>query len=547
MTDPADAFVTRRGLAMLGSASVAVLATPSQAAPATARMNEARIDVTLPPFNAVGDGQIDDSGAIIAAVAALPARGGVVVLPSAFAYRLGGTITDGGKAVAFEIGHTRVIAPPGQTAFDLRTNGSSLTGAGPGATAIAATPPGAPPRMPTLAIELDRGKVAACRVRDGGAGLRSTPLAAISASPTKRDAALVLGILDGRVVEAAVVASGEGYAAAPTARFLGGGEAVVRISEAQHCRVQGLSIDLGSIPHAVGIFHRGGWYADVANIDVVEARRHETAIALFVESFTRGEPGINGAWGGAYVSRYANVVAKRTVVLGHDRSTATTLHFDTLDAANVHIHGAIAITMTNPVLQGNAGAFLDLVNVDGLTITGGDLEGEAVVLHVRGVCNNVRLAPLSYSATGPLVHGAVGTGWRIDLARSNAGDESLQTGNGGSAGVAYQNTGWIEKHRQGLHYSGDSIVYSSNIKLTGPSEGVLDNPANAGFALVMTASAQLLLKYADRGAGPVRVHDIAQFDPAGVRLPGLPSSRPPRGSQRLWYDPADNNRIKFEP
>ena len=545
MNDPPTPPITRRALAALGGAAATALAT--SAGKTTSSRDSATIDVLQPPFAARGDGRHDDAEPIMAAVAALPENGGTILLPGAPEYRFGRTVTDGGKPVAFVLGHTRIVAAPGVPAFDLQTNGSGLQGAGPGATVIVASPPDTPIEMPNLAAIAERGRVARCDVVASGSGLRTTPLIEVEASSTRRDAALLASVRDGSVSEARVLAAGRGYAQGPAVRLLGGGHAVVRISDVQHCRVEGFSIDLARVPHTVGLLHRGGWYADVSNIDIVESGRADTAIALMIESYTRGEPGVNGSWGGAYVGRYANVVAKRTVVVGHDRSTATTLCFDTLDAANVHIHGGAAITFINAVLQGDSGAFLDLVNVDGLTLVGGDLEGGAAVLRVRGTCNNVRLAPLAYSATGTLVHGEIGSGWRFDLARGNVADEPLQTGNAGSAGVAYQNTGWLEKHRQGLQYSGDSIVYSSNIKLTGPSTGVLDNPATAGFALVMTASAQMILKYADKGRGVVQVHDIAQFDPGGVRLPGLPSSRPPPGSQRMWYDPADANRIKFQP
>jgi hypothetical protein len=34
---------------------------------------------------------------------------------------------------------------------------------------------------------------------------------------------------------------------------------------------------------------------------------------------------------------------------------------------------------------------------------------------------------------------------------------------------------------------------------------------------------------------------------ASITMPGLPSSNPGAGSRRLWYDPADGNRVKFAP
>ena len=83
--------------------------------------------------------------------------------------------------------------------------------------------------------------------------------------------------------------------------------------------------------------------------------------------------------------------------------------------------------------------------------------------------------------------------------------------------------------------------------MTGPLEGMLDNPANPGVALILTISGQLVLRHAEPGRGPVAVRDMVMFDAAGIQLNHLPATRPPAGSNRLWHDPDDGFRVKFQP
>lgn len=543
-----SAGLTRRGLAAAGGTALSAFALSSGAA---ARPTDAddhpSVDVTRAPFLARGDGVADDAAAIRAAVASLPSTGGIVLLPGGRRYRLETTVHDGGKPVTFEIGHAQVFGPAVGPLFDLRTNGSAIVGQGPGATTLHLNPAQRKPVAPRLAIQLKGGKVSGAIVEASGSGIATTPLLEVGKSPTDDSAAFDLSLRDGKVIGVTPIAAGADYRAAPNVQMIGGGECAVRLYEASHCRLTGFTIDMAGLAHAVGIFQFGGWYADVSCIEVAETRQHASAIALLIDSHTLGHAGSNGNWGGAYVNRYAQLIAKRTAVIGHDTSKATTLHFDTLDAANIHLQATIGVLLSNTVLQGNEGAFLDLVNVDGLTMIGGDVEGEAALVRARGVCDNIRLAPLAYSATGATVRGPIGTGWRLDLAKANAGDAMLCTGNTGSAGVALQNTGWTERHRAGIQYSGGSVVYSSNLRLTGPHEGLLDNPDNPGFALVMTVSGQLILRRAQAGARNAVVRDVAMFDDGGVQLHDLPSSRPPAGSKRLWFDPADGFTVKFQP
>ncbi len=545
--------LTRRdAVAVSGSLLTLMLTGSNTTAPTTNNGSRVTpggdtIDVTAAPFSAAGDGRGDDAPAIQRAVDALPATGGTVRLPGPRIYRLGHTIRDGTKPVSFEIGHAQVIGPDDGPLFELHNNGSSIAGAGPGATILRMSAPARAPTLPIFDALLDGGKVRGVRFVSTGSGLASTPLIDVADSPTHDGAALIAKVGQGQVVDVRCVATGAAYTRPPPLRIIGGGECAIRMHQASHCRLSGFTLDMANIPHAAGIFQYGGWYVQVERIDIDKDRQHATAIGLVIDSHTLGEAGHNGNWGGAYVNRYAQVVTRRCYVVGHDSSTATTMHFDTLDAANIHLHGAVGILLSNVVLQGSEGAFLDLVNVDALSMIGGDVEGPATFMRTRGTCNNLRLSPLAYAANGPFVQGPVGAGWRIDLAAVNSQAETLHTGNGGSAGIAYQNTGWLEKHRVGIQFAGSSIVFSSNLRMIGPYEGILDNPANPGFALLLTISGQLVLRYAPPGNGKLKLLDMAMFDQGGVQLHNLPNSRPPQGANRLWYDPADGNRVKFMP
>ena len=505
------------------------------------------IDVTAAPFSAAGDGRGDDAPAIQAAVDALPASGGAIYLPGPRIYRLGHTIRDGAKPVSFKIGHAQVIGPDNGPLFELHNNGSSIAGAGPGATILRMSAPARAPTLPVLNALLNGGKVRGVRLVSPGADLASTPLIEVSDSPTHDGAAVIATVGQGKVIDVRSVAAGASYTQPPVLQIVGGGECAILLHQASHCRLSDFTLDMAHIPHAVGVFQYGGWYVQLERINIDKARQHATAIGLVIDSHTLGEAGRNGNWGGAYVNHYTQVVTRRCFVVGHDSSTATTIHFDTLDAANLHLHAAVGILLSNVVLQGSEGAFLDLVNVDALSMIGGDVEGPATFLRTRGTCNNLRLSPLAYAANGPFVQGPVGAGWRIDLAAVNSQAETLHTGNGGSAGIAYQNMGWREKHRVGIQFAGSSMVFSSNLRMTGPYEGILDNPQNPGFALLLTISGQLVLRYAPPGNGKVKLSDMAMFDQGGVQLRNLPNSPPPQGASRLWYDPAVRNWVKFMP
>jgi len=505
-------------------------------------LDKARETVSVLDFRTVLDAH--DGIAYTRAVASLPLTGGKVVINAGLDDVIETTITDGGRPVEFVMEACRITGPLNGPVFDLQTNGSSLTGAAPGGSIVKLRAQTNAPVMPTATLTMTAGAVIAAAIGSAGSNLRSTPLVQIGASPTQNDAALIATVAGGACTNFAVVAAGSDYVSAPAVTCIGGGECAIKMNEIQHGRLKNITIDMSNIPNAVGVYQYGGWYGVHEGIDVIKTARHPTAIAYLVDSHTLGVPGPTGSYGGAYVNRYTAIVAEVVFVVGHDTSTATTLHFDTLDASNVHIEGSIGLTFTNPVIQGSSGAFFDIVNVDGLYGYGGDIEGSAIVIRARGSCNNIRLEPLSYTASGQVIYGQIGTGWRLDLSKTNSTGEPLWTGGLGSAGIAWQHVGYKAKGRIGLPYGGDVLVAAQNVKITNDAftQGRLDNRDVGGFVLYMSTSQQLVMARAPAFVGAadadpiVDLIKIAQFDDGGVALLTLPTAAPAAGSKKLWND-----------
>lgn len=474
------------------------------------------ISVKSVPFSAAGDGVTNDAPAFNAAVASLPATGGTIYVPSSVGYKLDTTVTDGGKPVRWVVGHAEIIGPPSGFAIELTANGSSFEGAGPRATRFKLTAPSAAPVMPTVTAVLTGNAVTGATINTPGSGLHTTVLTEVGNSPTQADAAIIATVAAGALSGAAVVVQGSGYAGAPAVSFMGGGAGAIKSNEVQHSKISGFSVDTNNIPNAVAVYQYGGWYAKFEDIHVEPATEHATAIGLLIDSHTLGVPGPNGSYGGVYVSDYDRIQAKKIVVIGHDTSTATTLVFRTLDCQNLYLHAAIAITLINPVLQGDAGSFIDAVNIDGLTLIGGDMEGAATWIKTHGSCNNVRIdRTLAYSATGPVKYGPYGPGWDLNPAKANSSDGPLLVGSL-SADYRMQNTGWNVIHHMGIQHAGDTVGISANMKTASHTSAQLDDPTLAGFALFMNTSGQMFVKYANAGVNPVPTIEIAKFDALGI-------------------------------
>lgn len=499
-----------------GAALVGFLQSGTGAVARTAQ-DKMRDTVSVKDFGAVGDGTTNDYAAVAAAVTSLPSTGGTVIFPDSAGYKLDTTVTDGGKPVHFVLGGGTITGPSSGFIFDLQHNGSTIDGAGRGQTILKLTTPASAPTMPTATATLTADVVTSVAINTAGTNLASTPICVVGASPTEADAALIPTISGGGLTLLTVLVGGTGYVGAPAISFIGGGAGAIKSNEILAGRIRGISIDMSSIANACGLYMYGGWYNDWADIDIISTSVHASAVPIVIDSHTLGAPGSTGSYGGAYVNYFRNIYASKVYAVGHDTSTVTTLQFDTLDALNILLHACIAVTFVNPVVQSSGGVFFDLVNVDGMTCFGGDIEGSSTLIRSRGSCNNIRFfGPLAYSFTGTTKYGVLGTGWEINLAKSNSTTEPLRTGSGGAGGIAYQNTGWNVKHRLGINWSGDTMVYGSNIKLTSATAGTLDDINLGATVAYMDTNGQFVIKYATAGANPRTLVGIGQFGTTGI-------------------------------
>ena len=491
-----------------------------------------RIDVVA--AGAVGDGVTIDYVAIVRAMAALPATGGTVVFPDGYKFVMGATIYTGRKPIVFEIGTSTIILPPNAHGFVLQANGSGVRGR---------TRWGAILRhsrsdivYPDVATTLAAGSLASVTI-SGGSNVISTPVALVDNSPAPdklaKDAGVIATIGNGTVASLAIVAPGADYIANPAVSFLAGGAAAVMIDGVQGCEVHSFTTDFNQQPGTVALLQRGCWWSNVHSLDALYntatgvSSEHHTSVGLVVDSYTRGEPGASGDYGGVYVCNYSNLRFARRAAIGHDTSTFTTLSFTCCDIPNTFFHGGVGITEVNPVAQGERGTtFYHLINVDALTQLGGDFENAGTWYQFIGSCSNIRpINVLAYAASGTRWRGQPGTGSRFDFAKSNSSEEPLWIGSTGSTGIAYQNAGWLDKHRIGMPFSGDAMVMSSNIKLLGPAGGILDDPTRSGLACIMQSG-----RYSWRIAYPgdtieghpdqTKLAEFAYLDASGLSLPG---------------------------
>jgi hypothetical protein len=517
--------------------------------------------VSITDFGAVLDGSADCSPAFNAAIAALPGSGGTVVIPDGVGCRLATSVVTGtSKAVRFKFGKIRVICPPGEHGIVLQSNGSGLVGAGEWATVFELTAPASPMVLPTITTTIDGGGVVTGASIAGGSGMRSCPVAVVGLSPAQAtsqspDAGLVLTQSGGTVSLASVEAGGTGYLSAPSVSILGGGHAAVVIDNTQDCIVSGFSVDFKSVPGTVGVYHRGGWWCDIRNVNLFYnvsngvSSESATSIGLVVDSYTAGVPGPNGAFGGVYVSSYSDLHFTRRALIGHDTATVTTLQFNRCDFKNSFIHACVDVVEIGPVAQGPTGYFYDLINVASLTLIGGDFEDAATWFHFIGSCTNISVInTLAYSASGPRFRGQPGTGSQFQFAKTNSLSEPLRFGSGGAAAQSFQNTGWNIKGRHGFDYSGDVFILGAiNLKLLSATSGDLDDTSNGGLAVFANTSGQIFIRTATAGANPRTLTDYMELSTAGIRLRQLPSSSVTAGQYGLWYDAGDSNRVKFVP
>lgn len=538
LLDDADAAAQRATLAAVGTAALAastgagLVGAIGGLTGATARTAQAKMRdfVSVRDYGAVGDGTTNDSAAFDLAVAALPASGGTIYVPDATGYKLTTIVVTGTKKVVWRIGATTITCPAGNFALSLDSNGSQIIGSGRSSTIFKITAPASPLVMPTVTTALTAGALTTASV-SGGSGFVTVPIAVVANSPAAdavaSDAAVIATVSGGTVSSLAIVAAGAAYVSNPTVTFIGGGAGAIKINGVMGCVVRDLSIDFSSVDNSVGIYHFGGWFADISNIDRIYtiatgvSSESATSIGLVVDSHTDGVPGPTGSYGGAYVCRYSNIFFNKRALIGHDTSTGTTFQFSTCDFKNSYIHACVGITEVNPVQQAIAGTDnYHLVNVTGLTLFGGDIEDAGTWFHVHGSCTNIRIYnTLTGSASGTVRRGPLGSGWFFDTANSASTTPPLRTGSGGGAGLRFQNTGWTIKHGHGIDYSGDTLtVGATNIKPTGALTGNLDDTAASGVWITTSTAGEVIGAMAYAGANPVTGFQLMKFDASGMSI-----------------------------
>jgi len=528
------------GLANLGGVSLTNLALSTGAAlvgsiasgtGAVARTAQAKMRdfVSVKDFGAVGDGTTNDSSAFALAVASV-ATSAVICVPDSAGYLLNTRIDTGTKKIVWLVGATTITGPAGDFALSLDSNGSQLLCAGRGSTIFKLRAPASAMVMPTVTTARTAGALTTASP-SGGSGFVTTPVAIVANSPAAdavaNDAAVVATVSGGTVSALAIVAAGADYVADPAVTFVGGGHGAVKINGVMGCVVRDFSIDFNSVANSVGVYHYGGWFADISNIDRVftvatgVSSESSTSIGLVVDSHTDGVPGPTGSYGGAYVCHYSNLFFNKRALIGHDTSTGTTLQFTTCDFKNSYIHGCVGITEINPVNQAivNTDNY-HLVNVDGLTLIGGDIEDAGTIFHTHGSCNNFcALKTLTGSATGPERRGPIGTGWFLDWADTANPLAPMRTGSAGAAGHRFQNTGWTIQHGHGVDWSGDTFtIGATNIKPISATQAELYDNSASGLYLWSSTGGETGGRMAYAAADPVTTFDLYKFDAAGLSI-----------------------------
>lgn len=455
---------------------------------------------------------IDDTESFKRAVSFLPNTGGTIIVPdNPTGYFLSDSIYTGNKKVFWKIGACIINLPKSKHGFILETNGSKLVGSGRGLTFLKHSSIENIFTYPSVNANIVAGSINSLEVVNNSKFL-TCPITLISHNNStdnnSSDAGLISTVTNEEISKIDIFDKGEYYTSSPIISFLGGGAAAIVVDNVQACVISDVTIDYNSVFASVGVYHKGGWWIDVSRInsryDIItgEKSEHATSVNLLINSYTIGNPGSTGSYGGVYVCNYDNISGQTIGIIGHDVSTATTIKLTSCDFNSRYYHACVGITEINPVGQKDNGSFWDLINVDGLTILGGDIEGMATWYHCVGSCNNLKMInTLAYSATGALVRGKLGTGCFIDCAKTNSSTEPLRTGSL-SAGMMFQNTGWQIKHRHGIQFSGDVfVIASSNMKLISENEAILDDTNISGFALTINPYGELKIFYADVAPG----------------------------------------------
>ncbi|WP_173655657.1 hypothetical protein [Sphingomonas turrisvirgatae] len=489
------------------------------------------------PLAGVGMG--DAADAVDAAVDALPDEGGRVLIPRG-TYIFNRHFSDHGKPVLFELeSGARLVGPIDDWLGILTASGSGVVGMSAEGCVIELRAPSTPLVHATLTATLTGGGVSAVALTTLGTGYASQPEVTRTRSPTRKDAGFVAKVNydTGQMQSVAIGAVGEDYLVAPTLGLRGGGYGAFLNDGARRTRFENLFFDMKNIPNACGIHIRGGWYDCVRNCNVLYNSDHDTALFLAVESYTLGEPGPGGSYGGAYVNTYEYVRGKRLFFVGHDTSTGTTSLILQPECLHISIHACVYFDVFVPVLQplGVAApsvdareALFDFLNVDAINIKGGDFEtpnrfgpdnGRCIMFRSSGSCRNVRIDGTGTNAfAGTIEEDRLDVGSRVCLSDPTKQARDLKI----ALADEWRQPGWDNVQRSGFYWEGNAFVVSStNVTIrddAGTLKGTLDDEDLPGQALVMDISRQLYLLERPSGPGEVAMTEAFKFDAAGLAM-----------------------------
>lgn len=138
---------------------------------------------------------------------------------------------------------------------------------------------------------------------------------------------------------------------------------------ANNSKLLGGTIDMTGMADATtskGIYTKRVWQIAVRDINIIGAPTSGNKWGVYMEA-------------GTYISEFSTVEFNRMRIVGNSLSDAvTTISFNNCSFEHAKISYAIALTFLLPTIQGTADK-LDMDNVSGITLLGGDIEGHSGV------------------------------------------------------------------------------------------------------------------------------------------------------------------------
>lgn len=457
-------------------------------------------------FGAKLDGT-DDSAAIQACVDYLPSTGGEIIIGDSDQGCLVSTQIDSNKPIKWSIGNIVITGPAVGWIIDLQSNSSKIIGNGE--TTFKLTTPTTPVSSANLTAVITAGALTSLTINDGGSGYVTEPIIVFTGGGFTEPCSALLTISGGAVNGYIILEAGSGYAAPPSLYLIGGGAGAIRNKDPLHTELSGFKVDMSSIPYALGVFHYGGWYVNYKNIWMDRTTIHSTAIGFSSDSRTLGVPGPTGSYGGSYVNTISNITTNVICMVGHDTSTQTTTTFTTIDVNKVILKACVGFSFINPVVQ-DTGAnlvFWDLTLCRALTIIAGDYEGGGAgsVIYLLNGTGNTSLQTMNNlygSFTGVLKAGTLGENSQLQDYLDGNTETPLRVGTSGSAGMRYNNSGFLNSTSIGAHYDGNVANFSQNLKQINATQGDLEDESKAGALIHINTSGQVKVMTASAGSNP---------------------------------------------